>query len=140
MKLHTNLTEAEIHAVLARTQAKGLIAGDVLFTVFAAGSSRTHRHSYEIQLGATDPYSLPDGYVNQHGKRMRVRKIRNSGYGDARYAATWHEWGWLIAEMFEADPESRWGANPATARHAWGYFSAEDFNRKTKNQFLPVAD
>lgn len=139
MKLHTNLNEAQVRAVLIRTKDKGLITQDVHFTVFTPGRSQSHAHGYEIQLGTDNQDSLPAGYKDQNGKNMRVRRVRNAMNGEARYAATWHEWGWLIAEMFEADPESRWGDNPARSAHPWGYFSAQDFNRKTGDQFLPVA-
>jgi hypothetical protein len=99
----------------------------------------THSHAYEIQLGTYDRDSLPAGYTDQNGYRLRVRRARNASHGEARWAATWHEWGWLIAEIFAADPSARWGPNP-TRSSEWntsGYASPADFNVKTDNQFRP---
>ena len=138
MKLHTSLAGAEVWAALGRARASGRIAYDVRFAVWEPGSSQTHVYSYEIQLGADDQHSLPAGYTDQNGRTMRVRRTRGGSQGEARYAATWHEWGWLIAEIFAADPGSRWGTNPARSRHpdrAWGYFSPADFHAKTDGQF-----
>ena len=135
MRLHTKLTADEVAQALRHAKAAGRIAPDVHFTVGRAGSSRTHPHSYEIQLGTHDRDSLPAGYTDQNGRGLRVRRARNSRHGGARYAATWHEWGWLIAEVFAADPGSRWGDNPARSRRPWGYFSPEDFRAKTGGAF-----
>lgn len=136
MKLHTNLTEPEIDAVLTAVKRKGLVAPDVDFAVFTPGRSQSRRYGYEIQLGTNYAGSLPGDYTDQNGTRMRTRQTRNGtrASDSARFSATWHEWGWLIAYMFEADPESRWGGK------SWGYADAQDFNRKTDDQFLPVAD
>jgi hypothetical protein len=136
MRLHTSLPGSQVFAALSRAQRKGLIAPDIDFTVYKTGGSKTHPFGYEIQLGTYDKYSLPAGYVDQHGKNLRVRRYRNSNHGDAEYAATWHEWGWFIAEVFAADPESRWGSDPSRARNSWGYSSPEDFRAKTDNAFI----
>lgn len=141
MKLHTSLTTAEVDAALGRAKRKGLITWDVDFAVFTPGRSLTHAHGYEVQLGTWDQDSLPGGYTDQYGKRLRVRRARNSDHGENRWAATWHEWGWFMAELFAADPNARWGANPARCarpEYAWGYASEADFHRKTENAFRPA--
>jgi hypothetical protein len=125
MKLHTNLTGPDVGNTLLRAQRKGHVTSDVEMTVFTLSPSQTHPNGFEIQLGAWDRDSLPRGYVDQHGKTMRVRRFRNSDRSEARYAASWHEWGWFIAEIFAADPGARW---------SW-YASPADFHRKTGNQF-----
>ena len=135
MRLHTKLTATGVDQALHRAKAAGRITPDVHMTVLTPGRSQTHAHSYEIQLGTHDRASLPAGYTDQNGRGLRVRRARNSRHGGARYAATWHEWGWLIAEVFAADPGSRWGDNPARSRRPWGYFSPEDFHGKTGGQF-----
>jgi hypothetical protein len=140
MKLHTNLTGNEVRTALQRAQGKSLITPDIHFTVFTPGRSLTHPHGYEIQLGTHDQHSLPAGYTDQHGQRLRVRRARNSSHGEDKWAATWHEWGWLIMEVFAADPGARWGADPARCarpEYAWGYSSQADFHRKTDSAFLP---
>lgn len=138
MKLHTNLYSQGLRDALRRAKDKGLITEDVHFTVFRPERSMTHLHGFEIQLGTYNQDSLPAGYTDQNGRTLRVRRARNASQGDARWAATWHEWGWLIAEIFAADPAARWGANPdRCSRPEWagGYASPEDFDRKTDGQF-----
>lgn len=138
MKLHTNLTDVQVSNALFRAQQKSLVTRDVHFTVFTPERSLTHPHGFEIMLGTFSQDSLPAGYVDQNGMHLRVRRARNAMKGDAKYAATWHEWGWFMAELFAADPGSRWGQNPARSRrpqHIYGYASEADFHRKTENQF-----
>jgi uncharacterized protein YwbE len=140
MKLHTNLTDVQVSNALYRAQQKGLITRDVHFAVFTPGRSLTHPHGFEIQLGTYNQDSLPAGYTDQNGRKLRVRRIRGSNGGSAKWAATWHEWGWLIAEIFAADPGARWGSDPARSarpQYALGYASAADFHAKTNGSFLP---
>ena len=112
MKLHTKLAEGAVYGALHDAQMKGLIAPDVHFAIFTPARSQTHPHGYEIQLGTSDQHSLPAGYTDQNGKTQRVRRYRNSNHGEAEWAATWHEWGWLIAEIFAADPGIEVGPGP----------------------------
>ena len=138
MRLHTCLYSQSVRDALKRAQDKGLIARDVEMTVFVPGRSRTHDYGYEIQLGTYNQHSLPAGYRDQRGNTMRVRRYRNSNNGCAQWAATWHEWGWFIAEIFAADPAARWGTDPnRSARPEWagGYASPADFHAKTDGVF-----
>lgn len=130
MRLHTKLDALEVRAALQRAQSRGLVTWDVDMTVFTPRRSQTHDHGYEIQLGTYDKFSLPAGYKDQYGKTMHVRRYRNSNHGDAEWAATWHEWGWFMKEVFDADPSARWGGLTG-----WGYRDLEDFNRKTEGAF-----
>ena len=147
MQLHTSLTGTQVKAALTRAQRAGLITADVEFVAWSAHGSRTHPHAFEVQLGTENKHSLPPGTVDQHGKRMHVRRYKNSGsrgatsswfWGESVWAATWHEWGWFIAAVFDADPGARFGSNPARARYPWGYFSPADFNAKTSWQFADL--
>lgn len=150
MKLHTRLTGTEVRAALQRAKAEGLITPDIRFVTWTPGRSLTHPHGYEIQLGTYDKRSLPAGTRDQHGRAMHVRRFKNTGRRGAAsdsawagndesvWAATWFEWGWFIAEIFEADPDARWGADPArcaSPSYAWGYASPEDFHAKTGGVF-----
>ena len=145
MKLHTSLNETEVHAALTRAQLAGHVTPDVHFPVYAQERSQTHPYGYEIQLGTYNQHSLPDGTKDQYGKTMRVRRFKNSGGSGASnvYAATWHEWGWFMAEVFQADPNARWGGNPDKSRrpeYVYGYASLSDFNAKTGNQFTTTQE
>jgi len=124
---------------LADAKDEGHIARDVTFTGYTAYKSRTHPFAHEIQLGTWDKTSLPKGYTDQHGHKLTVRRYQNTGdsgasserpgHDGAVWAATWHEWGWFMAKVFELDPSARWGSQ------RWGYQSAADFHAKTKGVF-----
>lgn len=142
MRLYTSLSEQQVHSALNRVKAAGLATPDIVFTAsFATRPSRTHARSVQVQLGTLDKHSLPPGTRDQHGKVLRVRRYKNSGNrgaaserarGEAVWAATWHEWGWFMAEIFAADPGARFGAATGPS---WGYRDAADFHEKTGNQF-----
>jgi hypothetical protein len=137
MRLHTSLGIAEVSWALSRAKRKGRIAADVQFTRLDPHTSRTHERAFEVQLGVPKclPYRpLPAGTVNQYGKPQKTRRTTN-GYANA-YAATWGEWGWFIAEVFDVNPAARWGTNPARSANPWGYAGLVDFDEKTDYQFV----
>jgi hypothetical protein len=130
MRLHTSLTADDIYAALKSAKDKGLITQDVQFDPIVAHDSYTHERAYEIQLGAETGGGLPEDYTNRYGKRQKSRRVRNGSYSPHyRFAATWHEWGWFMAEVFDADPAARWGDK------SWGYNGRNDFDNKTQWQF-----
>lgn len=143
MKLHTSLTSTQVYAALHRAQDSGLVTNDVRFFDFAEAGSRSHDRAFEIQLGTWEKDSLPKGYRDQNGHKLTVRRYKNSGsrgaaneYGGSEgsvWAATWHEWGWFMVEIFNADPNAVFGS--PTARGYGGYKSREDFDVKTKGLF-----
>ena len=144
MRLHTSLTADDLFDALNYAKQAGRITRDVTFDPITAYRSQTHPRAYEIQLGASQGGSLPADYTNQYGKRQKCRRTRNGNYtGELRFAATWHEWGWFIAKVFEMDPSARWGAN-ATAKNHYGlyagYQSVADFRVKTDYQFNDEED
>lgn len=139
MRLHTNLTYAQVYGALSKAQNDGHVTRDVRFIGFASHKSRTHPRAFEVQLGTEDKYSLPAGYVDQNGYHLKSRRWKNSGSRGAQtewatgcdeWAATWHEWGWFMAEIFAADPDARFGSVKG-----WHYAGAADFNTKTGGQF-----
>jgi hypothetical protein len=141
MRLHTDLPQTEVARALHCAKLKGYITADVELMAFSVHQSRTRPHGYEISLGTYDKHSLPPGYRDQRGKVMRVRKYANGGdvgasseyYGreGARYAATWDEWGWFMAEIFCADADARFGP----------YKNSAHFHRLTENRYrLTVPD
>ena len=134
MRLHTSLTKLDLERALQCAKIKGRIASDVQFTVLEPHGSSTHQRAYEVQLGVSKdgPYRpLPANYVNQDGKRQKTRRTNMSK--DA-YAATYHEWGWFIAEVFKTDPNSQWGSK-SMSPYSWGYVHPADFHAKTGGKF-----
>lgn len=138
MRLHTSLGGLQLAEALQRAKDKGRIDEGVTFAVDSQHHSHTHPRAFEIQLGSDDN-RLPPATFDQRGKRMRVRRVRNhTRYESAnRFAATWHEWGWFIREVFEMDPDARWGADKSKTsyRGLWGYSDLADFNEQTANVF-----
>lgn len=135
MRLHTNLNTADVHHALMMAKVAGHVTGDVHFIVDVPHKSNTHPHAYEIQLGTYNKHSLPDGTVDQDGKRMHVRRFKNSGQhgADSVWSATYFEWGWFMMEIFRRDPSARWGG---LGKNSFGYRNEQDFHEKTHNRFL----
>lgn len=87
MRLHTNLTYAQVYGALHAAQRKrGKITADVSFVdlddIYGSPKefkSATHPRAFEVQLGTYDQHSLPAGTKDQHGKKMNVRRFKNSG-------------------------------------------------------------
>lgn len=134
MKLHTSLSQDKVMAAFRLAQGSGHISQAVFPVVFEEHRSHTHPRSFEIQLGSQDYSPIPEP-VNRYG---REQKTRRRSHNLSCWAATWREWGWFIAEVFDADPRSRWGTRPRHdgRDHArWGYFDREDFHRKTNHEF-----
>lgn len=140
MRLHTSLSYGQVHDALRQAKDAGQVTPDVTFEVFTCHGSRTHPRAFEVQLGTSDKYSLPEGYRDQYGKLMRVRRYKNTGDrgassdwatgGCAVWSATWHEWGWFMARVFAMDPDARFGSEKG-----WHYAGFADFMTKTKDAF-----
>lgn len=136
MKLHTNLDYMGVAYALKKAKDDGHVTQDVCFQgSLVPHGSRTHPRAFEVQLGTEDKTSLPCGYTDQYGHKMNVRRYKNSGSCGAAsewatgcnvYAATWDEWGWFIAAVFDADPQARFDTR---------YLSRADFDAKTGGKF-----
>lgn len=135
MKLHTSLTSREVHDALDEAKADGKVTRDVEFVEYDQGGSYTHERRFDIQLGTWNKHSLPADYRDQHGKRLAVRRYKNTGTtgassgvfgGDQVWAATYDEWGWFIAEVMYRDPKAVFGS----------YKGVEGFNERTKGKFV----
>jgi hypothetical protein len=139
MRLHTSLTYTQVCDALNQVKHAGQVTEDVRFMVMDRHGSRTHPRAFEVQLGTWCQTSLPEGYRDQDGKLMHVRRFKNtgnrgasSGYGcdEDVWSATWHEWGWFMARVFNMDPHARFGS-----LKGWHYDGYGDFMRKTNEQF-----
>jgi hypothetical protein len=131
MRLHTRLTYSQVIGALVSAKHAGLVAPDVQFTVLKSHGSRTRQHAFEVQLGVprSGPYQpLKAGTLNKYGRPQKTRRTTNGG--GQNWAATWAEWGWFMAEVYDRDSAARWGAG------SWGYFSRLDFNEKTDSRFI----
>ena len=123
MKLHTTLTRTDINTAYRDVRDIGHIPYDVSIFKMDDQASRSHPCGYLIKLGTYDGTSGPS----------KIRYRLNTGkWGLDRtvFAATYDEWGWFIARIFELDPNAKW-SNSSGIRYA----DAEDFIKKTNGKF-----
>lgn len=116
MRLHTDkLTTLDLNNIREAVVNAGLMDGAVHFDKLEPRGSRTRRAAFEVHL-ATEAKRTGDG-----------RRRQNSGTsgGGPAYAATYDEWGWLISEIFERDPEAVFG----------NYKSRDDFHNQTHGAY-----
>ncbi|QED11903.1 hypothetical protein SEA_MASHLEY_87 [Microbacterium phage Mashley] len=125
MRIHThNITEQDIRDALRGQKALGRIAGHVSFKTLSWHRSSIRNRAFEIQLKAE---------VRDNGRRAG-----NSGsYGAMRpeydgYAATYDEWGWLLAALYLIDPYLVVGTGKYST-----YSNAEHFHRETAWTYDP---
>lgn len=125
MRIHTSISQAtDIYVALGSQKMAGRIAGHVSFKKLEHHGSTIREHGWEIQLEANE--------------RDRGRRAGNSGsYGAMQpeadgYAATFDEWGWLLAALYDLDPNMVVGSpkNPV-------YASRVDFDDRTAWTYNP---
>jgi hypothetical protein len=103
MKIHSDvLTFRDLRDAEVQVADVELIANDA--------NSRKRAKAYEIRLVG-------------HGARHT-----RDNYDHSAQVATWHDWGWFIAELFRVDPAAIIGQ----------YASADHFHRATCQTFLAV--
>jgi hypothetical protein len=114
MWIHTDALDDDLFAALPEGVA---LMGYVGFLEEAG--SRTHARKVRVHLGS-DSETTPDG---------KTRKWSNSGKrGAGGYrAATYDEWGWFLAALFEADPTAKTDGN--------AYDGIDDFHAKTEGKY-----
>lgn len=128
MRIHSNtLVAVDFREVLDHEHDAGRIASSVSFKELTVHGSQSHVRAFEVQLESW-------GKVDGDGRRSG-----NSGsYGpmgyDSNYAATWDEWGWLLAGLFQIDPRAVCGS----AKHPT-YDGLDDFDNKTAFTYNPPA-
>lgn len=104
MRLHSDtLTEADIRSACALARENGY---DVYVEGMVRTGSRSRRNGYTLYLESAN------------GRRTTNRR----GKSDSR-AATWSAWGFVIAELFNRDPEAIVGQ----------YDSPQDFHRQCES-------
>lgn len=119
MKLHSDILDGPaIFNALRAAKTAGKVTHDIYFVQFNASGSRSRARGFDIQLGTDDRTTGP----------TKSRRYKNSGkYGaDAIWAATYDEWGWFIAYLFDTDPDATFGP----------YKGQQDFEGKTRYQFI----
>lgn len=124
MRIHTDVIAytGEIRRAFKAEQAADRIARHVELSIEPHGS-RQRAYAYEIRM---------TGHVRDRGRR-----VGNSGaYGplnDGTFAATYDEWGWLLAALYRLDGELLTGS----AKHPV-YADVDDFDHKTALTYNPL--
>ena len=114
MRLHSDiLTDNDIRNALADSE----VPSHVGFDKFISGGSRTRKHAWDLHL-ATDTKIAGD--KRRHGNPGNGRAPRSDAY-----AATYDEWGYFIARLFEKDPNAIFG----------NYKGQDDFDSQTTWKF-----
>jgi hypothetical protein len=127
MRFHSDtLTANQVREALRGEIRAKRVGGSVYFDVLTEHSSRSHARGLEIQLKAYDVADAPD---------TPKRRFANSGgYGaSGDYAATYDEWGWLIAALYAIDPQMVAGAPRSPI-----YADAEHFDERTALTYNPA--
>ncbi len=75
---------------------------DGIYPEISQHASRKRLHAFEVRLESMDPGSI-DRFGN---KRSRRTNPGTSGQHPETFAATWEDWGDMIAELFEIDPSA----------------------------------
>lgn len=122
MKFHTTLTETEIQDCMGRAKSDGDMPADIVFDVFGPAGSRSHPRGFEIHLATSRNDTRADG-------RKRAGSPLAGGSG-LRYAATYDEWGYFLAEFFAADPSAKAGP----------YKNRDHFHIKTRHAYAMGTD
>ena len=120
MRIHTSTISytGTLRKILAAAIDVGKVAPDVDFVVGPEPhGSRKRALAFEVQLGTHNSSSGP----------TRSRHYKNSGVNGAGncYAASYDEWGWFLAALFEVDPDAIAGP----------YDGLDDFNTKTRDAY-----
>jgi hypothetical protein len=122
MRLHTDtITESTVHDVMRRLTSAGHLKGVSAHTAFRGSRKRTR--GFDLTLTA-EP-------------RKGRRRFTNSGYdGSSRdtYAATWDEWGLVLAALYEVD-ENLTGDYYADAEH-YHWSTGERFDPSDLDRFV----
>lgn len=124
MKIHTSLNYPDMQAALNEAIAAGQVERGVYFDKLDVKGSRTHPRGIDVHL-AIDTKTA--------GSKRRRPNPGTGGFGGFTeydpWAATWDEWGWFLARVFDAAPNAR------TAYDA----DATAFHARTAGKFAPVS-
>lgn len=123
MRLHSDfLTVDDINDALNRAQRRGNVDALIVFDTLLAKGSRKRKYAFEIRLEWIGTKVKGDG--------RRWTNTGNAGSDTGgMYAATYDEWGWFIAELFDKDEHAIFGH----------YVGMDGFNTATRYAY-EIAD
>ena len=103
MRIHLNTdrtaAEAVIRHALITAKGAGRIAGHVYFDKLTTGNSRSHTTAADVHLFANcGDGKCPAGH--------RYANTGMAGADSSMRAASYDDWGWFLAELFDAHPDA----------------------------------
>lgn len=126
MRIHTDsLKRQDVVDALRKTKTDNRVGSNVIFNVLSEHRSTIRARAFEVQLIA----------ASSIGPQKNGRQFTSSGgYRTGNdYAATHDEWGWLLSELFELDPNMVCGSG----KHPI-YYGAADFHHRTALSYAPL--
>lgn len=127
MRLHTDTLTADTIRDAFRAEVEaGRIARSVGFETLTEHRSTTHARAFEVKLGS---YSKAPGDGRRWGN--------SGGYGatsqtTGEYTATYDEWGWFLAALYQVDPVMVVGSKSSPI-----YSDADHFAVRTGATYAP---
>lgn len=118
MKIHLDAPNPAtvLMDALDKARESGGVAQSVYFDLYERRGSHSRLYSMDVHLGSNTKVA---------GDKRRAPNA-NGTDKYARYAATWKEWGWFLANVFETEHNAIAGQ----------YRGRADFHAKTRYQFL----
>lgn len=129
MKIHTSLDYMAVQRIGVTDER----LRDVITSIEESGS-HTHPHAYQVTLRGGYPTSSVTG-----AKRRRANSGQYGAAGDPahpEYAATYDEWGYWFAALYELDPAARCGGTILRPEYA----DRADFHNRTNNAYKPKSE
>lgn len=102
MRFHTNThTRSSIADALQSAKDAGQVPASVYIETCSEHRSTKRARGFEISLRSFE--KVPGD------KRRRPNPGTGERGHDGEWAATWDEWGWFIAALFDAEPDAIFG-------------------------------
>lgn len=125
MKIHMPTTESEarraITAALTAAKDAGQIHSNVGFDKLDKAGSRSHPSAFDVHLYAA---SKAGGH-----RYANTGMVGADGGTYGTYAATYGEWGWFFAHLFQTHPSAKAGSGPRA------YDGADRFHEITEDAY-----
>jgi len=123
MKLHSDiLTATDVRDALDRAKQRGNVDRLVDFMILEPRGSRSRKNGFEVRLEWLGEKQKGDGRHWTNSGNGGANSYRN---GNGTYAATYDEWGWFIAELFDKDENMIFGT----------YKGLDSFDNQTRYAF-----
>lgn len=113
MRMHTDtLTSEDFYRAAKHASTFG--HGIVYIEDCSRHGSRSRKQAFNVKLEG-------DGTVNKRPPNSG----RCGAHSEGCYAASWDQWGWFFAYLYQIDPTMK----------CWAYENVSDFHEKTKHKF-----